>query len=75
MTSTITQITDRLHEVTLDFTDETTNGETFTVTRKIGGSHQDAEAYAPVFERDVRQNYAHLLPAPAVPTYEEEEMV
>ena len=61
MTHTITELHDGTARIDVDFSDE---GVDLQGTTHVRGGEAEALAYLPVFERDLRRNYAHLFPTP-----------
>ena len=61
MTYQIIAFDNGTHRIQVSFSDEgvALEGET-----TVKGSPEDAERYVPVFERDLKTNYAHLFPQP-----------
>lgn len=68
MTSVITENQDRTSTIRVDFSDEGVNlqGET-----SIKGGEAEAISYLPVFEKDLRINFADLFPQPEQTTEHE----
>lgn len=71
MTYTLT-VLNGTTKIEVDFSDEGVNlqGETF-----IKGGEAEAENYIPIFEKDLRYNFADLFPKPEPEPMEEEMMV
>ncbi len=61
MTHLITVNHDGTATLTVDFSDE---GVGLQGKTHVTGGEAEALAYLPVFERDLRRNYAHLFPTP-----------
>ena len=61
MTYQIIAFGNGIHRIQVSFSDEgvALEGET-----TVKGTVEDAERYVPVFERDLKTNYAHLFPQP-----------
>lgn len=70
MTHEIMVLGDGTVRIAVSFRDE---GVDLSGVTHIRGSEADALRYLPVFEQDLRRNFAHLfpLPPPAVPVFEE----
>ncbi len=61
MTYAITVNDDGTATLAVDFSDE---GVGLQGKTHVKGGEAEALAYLPVFDRDLRRNYAHLFPAP-----------
>ena len=57
-------ISDKLTELTIDFSDE---GVALVGVTEVVGDESAAMAYASFFEADLRRNNAELFPAPEMP--------
>jgi hypothetical protein len=65
----ITVLGDGTSKITMNFRDEGVELEGETTVK---GGEAEAEKYVPIFERDLRTNYAHLFPQPEPEQHDEE---
>ena len=70
MTHLITVNHDGTATLAADFSDE---GVALQGNTHVKGGEAEALAYLPVFERDLRRNYAHLFPTPVTDSDEPAE--
>lgn len=63
MTYTITVLGDETTKIDVSFADEDV---VLTGCTYVKGGEEEALAYLPTFERDLRRNYAHLFPQPEI---------
>jgi hypothetical protein len=60
----ITEVISDVTKLTISFTDE---GVELEATTHVKGGEQEALRYLPVFEADIRRNFADHFPAPETP--------
>lgn len=72
MTSKIELIKERKYLITLDYNDEQVS---LVESKKFVGTEENANAFIPIMDRDVRDNYAYLFPVPEPEVNPEEEII